>query len=304
VLKDTPPREAPLRHRLRRRLEEYCLLARLDRPIGTWLLLAPALWALWIAGAGHPTPHVLVIFVAGSVVMRAAGCVINDFTDRDIDPYVRRTRDRPLAARRVTPYEALAVFGVLIGIALYLVLQLNLFAIGLACVGAALTVSYPFLKRFFPMPQLYLGISFGGWSVLMAFAAQRGSLPRERVAWVLYLAAILWCAVYDTLYAMVDRDDDAKIGVRSSAVLFGDMDRLLVGAMQLLTLWALWMVGSSMHFGQWYRYGVAAAAALFLYQQYLIRHRSPEGAMAAFVNNQYVGLVVFVGIFMQYTYHD
>jgi 4-hydroxybenzoate polyprenyltransferase len=152
------------------------------------------------------------------------------------------------------------------------------------------------------MPQLYLGISFGGWSVLMAFAAQRGSLPR--VAWVLYLAAVLWCAVYDTLYAMVDRDDDQKIGVRSSAVLFGDMDRIFIAVMQLLTVWALWMVGSSMHFGHWYRYSVLAVAILFLYQQFLIRRREASGAMNAFLNNQYVGLAIFVGILMQYKYPD
>jgi 4-hydroxybenzoate polyprenyltransferase len=302
VQPDNRPREAPLLHRIRRRLEEYCLLARLDRPIGTWLLLAPALWALLIAGAGAPTPRVLVAFVLGAVVMRAAGCVINDFVDRDIDPYVRRTRDRPLAARRVTPHEALAVFVVLIGCALYLVSRLNTFTIELACVGAALTVSYPFLKRFFPMPQLYLGISFGGWAVPMAFAAQRNNLPR--VAWVLYIAAIMWCAVYDTLYAMVDRDDDQKIGVRSSAVLFGDLDRLLIGVMQLTTVWALWMVGTSMHFGHWYRYGIIAVIFLFLYQQYLIRKREPAGAMAAFMNNQYVGLAILVGILMQYKYPD
>jgi 4-hydroxybenzoate polyprenyltransferase len=310
VLKEKPPRqpdnrpkEAPLLHRIRRRLEEYCLLARLDRPIGTWLLLAPALWALMIAGAGAPTPHVLVTFVLGAVVMRAAGCVINDFVDRDIDPYVRRTRDRPLAARRVTPHEALAVFGVLIGCALYLVSRLDTLTIELAFVGAALTVSYPYLKRFFPMPQLYLGISFGGWAVPMAFAAQRGN-PLTRVALLLYIAAIMWCAVYDTLYAMVDRDDDQKIGVRSSAVLFGDMDRLLIGAMQLTTAFALWLVGTSMHFGHWYRYGVFAVAILFLYQQFLIRKRDPAGAMSAFMNNQYVGLAVLIGILMQYKYPD
>lgn len=308
TLKDKPPepaaparpREAPLFHRLLRRLEEYCLLARFDRPVGTWLLLAPALWALLIAGNGKPSIRVLVIFVLGAVVMRAAGCVINDFVDRDIDPYVRRTRDRPLAARRVTPHEALGVFAVLIGIALYLVLQLNFFSIVLGGVGALLTVSYPFFKRFFPMPQLYLGISFGAWSVLMAFAAQRNQIPR--VALVLYLAAVMWCVVYDTLYAMVDRDDDSKIGVKSSAVLFGDMDRLVLAVMQAFTLFALWLAGSSMHFGFWYQNGIIAAGLLFLFQQYLIRKREAAGAMSAFINNQYVGLAITLGILMQYGY--
>ena len=294
------PREAPLRHRIFRRLEEYCLLARFDRPIGTWLLLAPALWALVIAGGGSPEPRILMIFVLGAVVMRAAGCVINDFVDRDIDPYVRRTRDRPLAARRVTPHEALAVFFVLIGTALFLVSRLDLFTIGLAVIGAGLTISYPYFKRFFPIPQLYLGISFGGWAVPMAFAAQHGNLPR--VAWVLYIAAIMWCAAYDTLYAMVDREDDQKIGVRSSAVLFADMDRVLIGVMQLITLGALWLVGTSMHFGRPYQCGVGAAAVLFIYQQILIRKRDPAGAMSAFINNQYVGLAVLAGIVAQYKF--
>src|ERR1700752_1508589 len=185
--------EAPLSYRLSRRLSDYARLARLDRPIGTWLLLWPALWALWIAGAGRPSPKVLGVFVLGVVVMRAAGCVINDFLDRNIDPYVLRTRDRPLAARRVTPGEALALFALLLAVALYLVTRLDLLTVELASIGAVLTISYPLLKRFFPMPQLYLGISFGGWSVPMAFAAQTGELPR--VAWVLYIAAVIWTSM-------------------------------------------------------------------------------------------------------------
>jgi 4-hydroxybenzoate polyprenyltransferase len=294
------PAEAPLTQRLAQRVHEYARLARLDRPVGTWLLLWPALWALWIAGAGRPTPRILIVFVLGVVVMRAAGCVINDFADRDIDPHVRRTRDRPLAARRVSPIEALVLFGALLVVALLLVTRLNLFTVKLACVGAALTVSYPFVKRFFPLPQLWLGISFGGWSVLMAFAAQTGALPR--VAWVLYIAAVLWAAVYDTIYAMVDREDDLKIGVRSSAILFSDMDKLLIGVMQAMMLYALVLIGRDMHFGRWYEGGVSAAAVLFIWQQWLIRKREPAGCLRAFLNNQYVGLAVFIGILLQYVY--
>jgi 4-hydroxybenzoate polyprenyltransferase len=294
------PTEAPLGVRLLRRASEYAQLMRLDRPIGTWLLLWPALWALWVAGAGRPEPRVLIVFVLGVFVMRAAGCVINDFADRDIDPHIRRTRDRPLAARRVSPLEALVLFGILNLVALYLVTRLDPFTIKLAVVGAALTVSYPFLKRFFPLPQLYLGISFGGWSVLMAFAAQTGALPR--VAWVLYVAAVLWAAIYDTVYAMVDREDDLKIGVRSSAILFADMDRFLIGVMQVMMIYALTLVGHNMEFGDWYYAGVAAAAGLFLWQQWLIRRREPAGCLRAFLNNQYVGLVIFVGVLLQYTY--
>ncbi len=294
------PLEAPLAQRLGRRLTEYARLMRLDRPVGTWLLLWPALWALWIAGAGRPEPRVLIIFVLGVFVMRAAGCVINDYADRDIDPHIRRTRDRPLAARRVSPLEALVLFAVLNLIALYLVTRLNPLTIKLAVIGALLTITYPFFKRFFPLPQLYLGISFGGWSVLMAFAAEAAVLVR--VAWVLFIAAALWAATYDTIYAMVDREDDLKIGVKSSAILFADMDKFLIGTMQLMMLWALVLVGRNMHFGNWYYAGVAAAALFFLWQQWLIRRREPGGCLRAFLNNQYVGLVIFVGILLQYIY--
>src|SRR5215469_16789587 len=225
--------EAPFFHRLGRRIEGYAELCRFNRPVGTWLLLWPALWALWVAGEGTPNQKVLIVFVLGVVVMRAAGCVINDFADRDIDPHVRRTRDRPLAARRVAPTEALVLFALLIAIALFLVTRLNALTVKLAFIGALLTVSYPFVKRFFPMPQLYLGLSFGGWSVPMAFAA------------------VIWAAIYDTIYAMVDREDDLKLGVKSSAILFADMDRFLIGVMQLIMLYALVLAGRSMHFGQW-----------------------------------------------------
>ncbi len=294
--------DAPLWYRLTRRIGDYARLTRLDRPIGTWLLLWPALWALWIAGAGRPEPRVLIVFAFGVVVMRAAGCVINDFADRNIDPHVRRTRDRPLAARHVSPIEALVLFVVLLAIALYLVTRLNRFTIELAFIGAVATMAYPLFKRFFPMPQLFLGLFFGGWSVLMAFAAQMGALPR--VAWVLYIAAVIWAAMYDTIYAMIDREDDLKIGVKSSAILFADMDRLLIGVMQLMMLGALVLVGSNMHYGVWYRAGVAAAALLFVWQQWLIRERSPAGSLRAFLNNQYVGVAIFAGILLQHVYAD
>src|SRR5487761_371964 len=263
--------EAPLYYRLARRLEEYALLARFDRPIGTWLLLWPALWALWVAGAGRPEQKVLIVFALGVMVMRAAGCVINDFADRDIDSHVKRTRERPLAARRVSPVEALVLF-----------------------------VSYPLVKRFFPLPQLYLGISFGGWSVPMAFAAQRNSLPR--IAWVLYIAAVIWAVLYDTIYAMVDREDDITIGIKSSAILFADMDRFLIGVLQAMMLLALVLAGRDMRFGAWYDAGLAAAGLLFLHQQWLIRARAPAACLRAFLNNNYVGMVIFVGVLLQYVY--
>ena len=297
---DRGPVEAPFGHRLARRLAEYGRLARLDRPIGTWLLLWPTLWALWIAGHARPDPAVLIVFVLGVFVMRAAGCIINDFADRNIDAHVKRTRDRPLAARRVSPAEALALFVLLMLAALWLVMRLNRLTFELAALGALLTASYPFVKRFFPLPQLYLGLSFGGWSIPMAFAAQLGAVPR--VAWVLYIAAVVWAVVYDTLYAMVDRDDDRKIGIQSSALLFADLDRLMVGVMQVIMLAALALVGHDLKFGPWYRAGLIGAAALFAYQQWLIRRREPAACLRAFLNNNYVGMAIFIGVALQYVY--
>ncbi len=294
------PRTAPLAHRLGRRLCEYALLARLDRPIGIWLLLWPVLWALWIAGSGRPAPRVLLVFVLGVFAMRAAGCVINDLADRNIDPRIRRTRQRPLAARRVSPHEALVLFVLLSVAALLLVLQLNALTLRLSLVGAALTVSYPFVKRFFPLPQLYLGISFGGWGVPMAFAAQIGQVPR--IAWLVFMAAVVWAVIYDTLYAMVDREDDLKVGVHSTAIAFADMDRVMIGILQVLMLAALALVGRTLHFGAWFYGGLVVAGATFIYQQWLIRNRDPNASLQAFLNNNYTGVAIFAGILLQYLY--
>ena len=291
------PARAPLLPRLERRAGNLARLMRLDRPIGIWLLLWPTLWALWIAAHGHPQRRLLAIFFAGTVLMRSAGCVINDLADRNIDPHVKRTRYRPLAFRVVAPSEALTLFALLIAAALILVLQLNRLTIELAVAGAALTVSYPLLKRFFPLPQLYLGLCFG-WAVPMAFAATLGSVPR--IGWLMLVAAVLWAGVYDTLYAMVDRDDDVRIGVQSSAILFGDMDRLMVGAMQLMVLYTLLLIGRTLHFTGPYRAGLIAGACLFLWQQWLIRRRERDACLQAFLNNNYFGLVVFVGVLLQY----
>jgi 4-hydroxybenzoate polyprenyltransferase len=297
---DAPRSEAPWWHRAARRLREYGLLARLDRPIGFWLLLWPVLWALWIAGHGRPHEKVLVVFALGVLVMRAAGCVVNDLADRNIDPHVKRTRERPLAARRVSPHEALALFLALGLAAIALVTRLNALTMKLAAVGALLTVSYPFVKRFFALPQLYLGISFGGWGVPMAFAAETGELPR--IAWLLFFVAVIWAVVYDTLYAMVDREDDLKLGVKSTAILFADMDKTIVGMLQALMLVGLALAGRDMRFGSWYYAGLGAAALLFAYQQWLIRRREPAACLHAFLNNNYVGMAIYVGIALQYLY--
>jgi 4-hydroxybenzoate polyprenyltransferase len=282
---------------LRQRLVDFALLMRLDRPIGIWLLLWPTLWALWSAAGGHPQWRLLVIFTLGTVLMRSAGCVVNDLIDRDIDPHVRRTRSRPLAARRVTPVEALALFAVLAGAALLLVLQLNATCLRLSFIGAALTVSYPLLKRFFPIPQLYLGLAFG-WAVPMAYAAQLGFVPR--VGWVLMLAAVVWAGVYDTFYAMADRADDLRIGVKSSAITFGDLDLLMVTAMQVMVLLALLFAGRLLLLGAPYFYAVVTGAGFFARQLWLARNRDPDGCMRAFHNNNYFGIVILAGLILDY----
>ncbi len=285
--------------RLVAQLREYALLMRLDRPIGTLLLLWPTLWALWIAGAGRPDPQVFLVFVAGVVLMRSAGCVMNDFADRRIDPHVERTQERPLARGAVSPLEALLLAAALGAVAFGLVLTMNRLTVMLALGGAVLTIAYPFLKRVTHLPQVWLGASFG-WSVPMAFAAQTGSVPR--VAWLMYIAVILWAVVYDTMYAMVDREDDLKLGVRSTAILFGDSDRHMIGAIQALLLLALWLVGHQAGLGAWYLGALGLAAVLSAWQQYLIRERRPEDCFRAFLNNNYYGMAVFIGIVLHYTF--
>jgi len=280
-------------------LQDYIELTRLDRPIGIWLLLWPTLWALWIAGRGKPQPHLFVIFVIGTVLMRSAGCAINDYADRSFDPHVKRTKDRPLAAGRISTVEALILFAVLSLAALVLALQLNKFTLLLAVLGAFLAVSYPFVKRFLSVPQLYLGLTFG-WGIPMAFAAQLEHVPR--VALLLLIANMLWVTVYDTIYAMVDRDDDLKIGVRSTAILFGDSDRHIIAALQAMTLLSLYLAGRMLHLGNWYRAGLIAGAVFFIHHLWLIRSRERAACFRAFLNNHYFGMSVFIGILLDYQF--
>src|ERR1700691_5007141 len=230
-------------------LLDYARLMRLDRPIGIWLLLWPTLWALWISGRGRPDPRIFTIFVVGTVLMRSAGCAINDYADRSFDPHVARTRERPLAAGRISTLEALVLFAVLSMTALVLALQLNRSTLLLASIGGFLAISYPFVKRFLAVPQMYLGVTFG-WGIPMAFMAQYAKLPR--VAGLLRGGDVLWFTVYDTIYAMVDREDDLKIGVRSTAILFGDSDRHIIAVLQIMTLVSLYLVGGIIHMGYWY----------------------------------------------------
>ena len=283
--------------RLSARLKDYALLMRLHRPIGILLLLWPTLWALWIAAAGSPDPRVAVVFVLGVVLMRSAGCVINDYADRDFDPYVARTRERPIAAGRVTPKEALALFVVLCLAAFALVLLMNLLTIALSVIAALLAASYPFTKRYTHLPQFYLGVAFG-WSIPMAFAAQTGAIPD--IAWVLFGANVFWSVAYDTQYAMVDRDDDLKVGVKSTAILLGDWDRFFVGVSHLLTIVLLAAAGRMAGLGLMYYAGLVVAGAIAGYQQGLIRRREPQACLRAFLNNNYFGAAIFVGLLLDY----
>jgi 4-hydroxybenzoate polyprenyltransferase len=280
-------------------VHDYIRLTRLDRPIGIWLLLWPTLWAVWIASRGRPKPNIFIIFVLGTVLMRSAGCAINDYADRSFDPHVARTKDRPLAAGRISTLEALVLFAVLALASLVLALQLNRFTLLWAVAGAFIAVSYPFVKRFLSVPQMYLGLAFGA-GIPMAFAAQLESVPR--IAWLLLLANVLWVTVYDTMYAMVDRDDDIKIGVRSTAILFGDSDRHIIAVLQAMTLVSLYLVGKIIRAGHWYEAGLAAGACFFVYQLWLIRARDRNGCFRAFINNNYFGMAVFIGLALEYQF--
>jgi 4-hydroxybenzoate polyprenyltransferase len=281
------------------RLREYARLMRIDRPIGIWLLLWPVLWALWVAADGHPDERLFVIFVTGTFVMRSAGCVMNDFADREFDPHVRRTADRPLAKQSISTAEALGLFAVLALAALALIIPLNRPTQVLALIGGVLAVTYPFLKRFFSLPQAYLGAAFG-WSVPMAFAAQTGSVPPQ--AWVMFASVVLWTTAYDTIYAMVDREDDLLIGIRSSAILFGRADRAIIALLQAGAIAGLSCVGLMCNLGRWYWYGLVVAAALAAHQQWLIRTRDPDRCFRAFLNNNLFGLAVFAGILLDYLF--
>ena len=280
-------------------LADYARLVRLDRPVGIWLLMWPTLRALWLAGHGHPDEHVFVVFMLGVLLMRSAGCAINDYADRGFDPHVKRTEQRPLAAGRVSPLEAVGIWAIFSLLALALVLTLDRLTIRYAVAGAALTVVYPFLKRFFPVPQLWLGAAFS-WSVPMAFAAQAHAVPR--LAWLVFAAGVLWSVIYDTMYAMVDRDDDLKLGIKSAAITFGDADRWVLGALQVLVLYALWLAGVQASLSHWFHGALATGAGLFVYQQWLIRRRDRADCMRAFINNQWFGLVIFVGIALDYLF--
>ena len=279
------------------RLGHYAKLIRLDRPIGTLLLLWPALWALWIAGAGNPPWGVVAIFVLGVALMRSAGCAINDFADRGFDGAVERTRNRPLATGAITPKEAFLVFVVLSLGAFGLVLLLNWQTVMMSFVAVALAAAYPFMKRFTHFPQLVLGLAFG-WAIPMAFMAVTETVPPA--GWLLFAAAVVWALVYDTEYAMVDREDDLKIGIKSTAILFGRRDLRIIGILQVAMTGMLLGVGLTAGLGHFYYLGLFVAALFFVRQQYLMRGRDPAGCFTAFLNNNLVGMAVFAGLLIDF----
>lgn len=281
----------------RDRIRAYLKLIRFNKPIGSFLLMWPALWALWLAGGGSPPWFTVLIFVLGVVLMRSAGCAINDYADRNLDGQVARTSERPLAAGLISPKEALAVFAVLSLMAFALVLMLNWQTVALSVVALVLAVIYPFMKRHTHWPQVFLGAAFG-WAVPMAFMAVSESIPAY--AWVLFASTLVWALIYDTMYAMVDRADDLIVGIKSTAILFGKHDRLIIGLLQLLMLALMIAVGVAAERGWAYLGGLAVAAALGIYQQFLIREREPRFCFEAFLNNNYLGMAIFIGLVLDY----
>lgn len=275
--------------------QAYSRLMRIDKPIGTLLLMWPTLWALWLAGMAVPPLPVLIVFVLGVIVMRAAGCVINDYADRKVDGHVKRTAGRPLASGAVSEKEAKLLFAALGLLAFMLVLTMNRMTILLSFGGLALAWVYPFMKRYTHLPQVVLGAAFG-WAIPMGWAAVSESLPS--VCWLVFFANICWTVAYDTQYAMVDRDDDLKIGVKSTAILFGRFDKLIIGLLQLATLGLMALVGSMLNLNGAFYWSLLAAGALFVYQQSLIARRERDACFQAFLNNNYVGLVLFAGVLL------
>ena len=274
-------------------------LIRLDKPIGTLLLLWPTLWALWIASDGWPGITPLLIFTLGTFLMRSAGCIVNDFADRNVDGFVERTASRPLVTGTVSNKEAFGLFLILIFLSFLLVLQTNLLTIELSIFALVLASIYPFLKRYTNLPQLGLGIAFS-WGIPMAFAAQTASVPIE--TWVLLLANLFWVVVYDTQYAMVDREDDLQIGIKSTAILFGAADRHIIGLLQLVCLLCLFWVAHEFSLGLVYISSIFLVAILFLYHLYLVRHRRRQDCFKAFKHNNWVGICILLGIIFDYGY--
>lgn len=284
-------------NRVHPRAWDFIQLSRMDRPIGIYLLLWPTLSAVWIAGNGSPTLANVLIFGLGVVLMRAAGCCINDFADRKVDGHVKRTADRPLASGRVKPREALVLFALLVGLSFLLVLCTNATTVWLSFGAVALAFCYPFMKRYTYYPQVVLGAAYS-WGIPMAFTAAGGELPAS--AWLLYIANLLWTVGYDTYYAMVDRDDDLKIGVKSTAILFGEADRVIILTLQLLSLGCLLLAGNRFELGGWFHLGLLAAAVCFAWEFWSTRKRDRESCFKAFLHNHWAGMLIFGGVVLDY----
>ena len=279
------------------RLKNYAELMRLDKPIGTFLLLWPTLWSIWLASEGRPQAKIIIIFLLGVLTMRSAGCVINDFADRKFDPFVERTKNRPLARGDVSAFEALMLFTGLSLIGIFLALQLNYKTQLFAVAGGCITIIYPFIKRFFSIPQLILGIAFG-WACPMAFTAQIGNVTK--LGWIVFATAIIWAVIYDTFYAMSDRKDDLKIGIKSTAILFGRHDLLIIFGSQLLMIISLIYIGKIAELGYLFYVSIGISTIFMMYQQWLARDRVSQNCFAAFMNNNYVGMTIFIGISADY----
>ncbi|WP_417660902.1 4-hydroxybenzoate octaprenyltransferase [Pseudomonas sp.] len=284
-------------NRLHPRCWDFIQLTRMDKPIGIYLLLWPTLWALWVAAEGVPSLKNLFIFVLGVILMRAAGCVINDYADRNFDGHVKRTKQRPLASGKITPREALVFFAVLVTLSFILVLFTNAATIWLSFGGVALAACYPFMKRYTFYPQVVLGAAFS-WGMPMAFTAETGSVPPE--AWLLYIANLLWTVAYDTYYAMADREDDLKIGVKSTAILFGEADRIIIITLQGLALLCLLMAAARFDLGIYFHLGLLGAAGCFAWEFWSTREREPMACFKAFLHNHWAGLAIFVGLVADY----
>jgi len=284
-------------HFIKIKLQSYADLIRLNKPIGIWLLLWPTLWALWLAKQGWPSPRILLIFIFGTILMRSAGCAMNDLADQSFDKHVARTRFRPLTSGRLSSQEAVVVIGILASFALLLVWQCNWLTIQLAFIGAGFTVIYPFLKRITHLPQLGLGIVFS-WGVPMAFAAETNNLNFS--AWYLFLTCLIWPIIYDTMYAMADREDDIKIGIKSTAILFNQKDKFILASLQCLFIFLLLQLGRLFTLSFIFYLSVMLVSLLFLYQQWLIKNREPDLCLRAFLNNHWVGLILFMGIVLNY----
>jgi len=275
----------------------YIRLMRIDKPIGTYLVCWPMLWALWIAGNGHPDAFIVAVFLLGALTMRSAGCVINDYADRHVDGAVKRTCNRPLVTGEITPRQALTLFAVLITIALILILMLNTLTVVLALAAAMLATLYPFIKRWSHLPQFVLGIAFA-WSIPMAFAAVSNTVPVE--AFLLFSATVCWVVAYDTMYAIVDRDDDLRVGIKSTAILFGDHDQTIILLLHGIMFALLYWLGLRIGAGFFYYLGLAAALGLVTYQHYIIRNRERDACFQAFLNNHQLGAIIFAGLFLDY----